>query len=90
MFEMNTIQLCEFLETEHEFLHHILTNRPRNGSDFLPDDFFETTYDPRSPCIHSVFQVAPKEEIQGSKVWAARCSLKISLMTNHTASKVLL
>ena len=86
---MTTIHLCAFLETQHEVLHDILTNSPGNGSDFLPDDFFEISYGPGSPCVHSVLQAAPKEEIRGAKVRAVRCPLKISLRTDHMSSKVL-
>ena len=87
--EMTTIQLRAFLEAQHKVVKDILTNRPRNGSYLLPDGFLQFSDGSGSPCIHSVLQVAPKEEIWVAKVWAVRCPLKISLETDHTVSKVL-
>ena len=37
--EMTTIQLRAFLEAQHEAVHDVLAQGPRNGSHLLPDGF---------------------------------------------------
>ena len=47
--EMTTIQLRAFLEAQHEAVHDVLAQGPRNGSHLLPDGFLELGGGPRLP-----------------------------------------
>ena len=46
---MTTIQIRAFLEAQHEAVHDVLAQGPRNGSHLLPDGFLQDGDGPGLP-----------------------------------------
>ena len=62
VFEMTSILSRAFLEAQHEGAHDIFAYRPSNGSHLLLDVFLEVGDGSGLPRVHSVIEIAPKEE----------------------------
>ena len=69
VFEMTSILSRAFLESQHEGAHDVLAYRPSNGSHLLLDVFLEVSDGPGLPRVHSIIEIAHREEAWGTRVF---------------------
>ena len=88
VFKMTSILFQAFLQAQREFFENTSTNRPKNSSHILPHGLIEFGDVPGSHHMCPIFELAPKKEIWRAQVGLMGYPLKISLETEHAASRV--